>query len=47
MKYGDWLNPQPPHGSPDYDGEAEHVEVGMEDREAERVDRWREERKGK
>ena len=32
---------------PDYDGEGEHVEVDWEDIEAERADRWREERKGK
>lgn len=42
-----WLKPKPPVGSPDYDGEGGHVEVDMEDIEAERVDRWREEQLGK
>jgi len=42
-----WLNPQPPYGSPDYDGESEHVEVDWEEIEVERVDRWREEQFGK
>lgn len=36
-----WLNPKPPVGSPDYDGEAEHIEVDKGDIEAERADRWR------
>lgn len=42
-----WLRPKPPVGSPDYDGEADHIERDRGEIEAERADRWREERKGK
>lgn len=40
-----WLKPKPPVGSPECDGEVEHIEVDVGDIEAERADRWLEERK--
>lgn len=41
-------NPDPPRGSPDFDGEADYAsENEQRDIEADRTDKWREEQLGK